>query len=90
MAESGDKGALAALALLNRPTHFLSTVQVGITSIGVLNGIVGDAAFSGGLSAWLQGLGVPLRAAEISGYCHPAGKTDTNSCSTVSKDFSSA
>ncbi len=66
MAESGDKGALAALGLLDKPTHFLSTVQVGITSIGVLNGIIGDAAFSGGLSAWLQGFGVPLRAAEIS------------------------
>ena len=66
MAESGDKGALAALGLLDKPTYFLSTVQVGITSIGVLNGIIGDAAFSGGLSAWLQGLGVPLRAAEIS------------------------
>ena len=66
MAESGDKGALAALGLLDKPTHFLSTVQVGITSIGVLNGIIGDAAFSGGLSAWLQGLGVPPRVAEIS------------------------
>ena len=66
MAESGDKGALAALGLLDKPTYFLSTVQVGITSIGVLNGIIGDAAFSGGLSAWLQGLGVPPRAAEIS------------------------
>jgi putative hemolysin len=29
-------------------------VQIGITSTGVLNGIVGDAAFSGGLSVWLQ------------------------------------
>ena len=66
MAESGDTGAQAALGLMGNPTQFLSTVQVGITSIGVLNGIIGDAAFSGGLSGWLQSLGVPLRAADIS------------------------
>ena len=66
MAESGDKGAQAALSLMGTPTQFLSTVQVGITSIGVLNGIIGDAAFSGGLSGWLQSMGVTHRAAEIS------------------------
>ena len=53
MAESGDGGAQAALELMDNPTQFLSTVQVGITSIGVLNGIVGEAAFSEGLAAWL-------------------------------------
>ncbi len=41
MEEGGDKGATAALHLLEQPTQFLSTVQVGITSIGMLNGIVG-------------------------------------------------
>ena len=46
MAEAGDAGAAAALALMANPTNFLSTVQVGITSIGVLNGIIGEAAFS--------------------------------------------
>jgi putative hemolysin len=66
MAESGDKGAQAALGLLGNPTQFLSSVQVGITSIGMLNGIIGEAAFSGGVSLWLQGLGVSLRAADIS------------------------
>ena len=66
LAESGDKGAHAALSLMGTPTQFLSTVQVGITSIGVLNGIIGDAAFSGGLSSWLQTLGVAPRAADIS------------------------
>ena len=66
MAESGDKGAQAALSLIGTPTQFLSTVQVGITSIGVLNGIIGDAAFSGGLSLWLQTLSVAPRAADIS------------------------
>ncbi|HEY3046594.1 MAG TPA: hemolysin family protein [Polaromonas sp.] len=66
MAESGDKGAHAALGLLDNPTQFLSSVQVGITSIGMLNGIIGEAAFSGGLSEWLQGFGASLRAADIS------------------------
>ena len=53
-AEAGDKGSEAALALLSQPTRFLSSVQVGITSIGVLNGIVGEAAFSESLALWLE------------------------------------
>ena len=54
MVETGDQGAIAAMALHENPTHFLSTVQIGITSIGVLNGIVGDAAFSEPLAHWLS------------------------------------
>ncbi len=65
-AEGGDKGSQAALSLLENPTQFLSSVQVGITSIGMLNGIIGEAAFSGNLSAWLQTWGASLRAADIS------------------------
>lgn len=65
MAESGDHGAQAALKLLEHPTQFLSTVQVGITSIGVLNGIVGEAAFSAGVAQWLEGLGAPTKPAAI-------------------------
>lgn len=57
---------MAALALLENPTQFLSSVQVGITSIGMLNGILGEAAFSQGLAVWLQAMGVPERAAGIS------------------------
>jgi putative hemolysin len=66
MSEAGDKGAHAALVLLANPNQFLSTVQVGITSIGVLNGIVGEAAFSDGVAAWLNGFGVAEKAAAIS------------------------
>lgn len=65
MAESGDKGAVAALGLMDNPTQFLSSVQVGITSIGMVNGIIGEAAFSGGVSVWLQSLGLPLRGSEF-------------------------
>jgi len=65
MAEAGDGGAQVALQLLDNPNQFLSTVQVGITSIGMLNGIVGEAAFSGNLALWLESLGVAERAAAI-------------------------
>lgn len=66
MAEAGDKGAQAALNLLEHPTQFLSSVQVGITSIGMLNGIVGEAAFSDGLSDWLVLMGLPEASSGIS------------------------
>jgi len=54
MVESGERGAQAAMLLHEHPTKWLSTVQIGITSIGVLNGIVGDAAFSEPLAHWLK------------------------------------
>ncbi|HEX5806864.1 MAG TPA: hemolysin family protein [Macromonas sp.] len=66
MAEGGDKGAQTALRLLENPTQFLSSVQVGITSIGMLNGIVGEAAFSDDLAAGLMSLGVLEGPAQIS------------------------
>ncbi len=66
LAEEGDKGAQAALTLLDNPNQFLSTVQVGVTSIGVLNGIVGEAAFSHGLATFLHTFGVAEKAAAIS------------------------
>ncbi|MBK7613882.1 MAG: HlyC/CorC family transporter [Vitreoscilla sp.] len=66
MLEAGEHGAQAAIDLHDNPNKFLSTVQIGITSIGVLNGIVGDAAFSGPVSAWLQtNLPISARAAEL-------------------------
>lgn len=66
MLEAGESGAQAAIDLHDNPTKFLSTVQIGITSIGVLNGIVGDAAFSGPLSIWLQQtLPISEKASEV-------------------------
>lgn len=65
MSEGGDKGAQAALSLMDNPTQFLSSVQVGITSIGMLNGIIGEAAFSGGLAEWLVVWGVPEQASSV-------------------------
>lgn len=67
MAEEGDKGAKAALDLLDHPTRFLSSIQVGITSIGMLNAIVGEAAYSDHVSQWLEStLHIAHRAAELS------------------------
>lgn len=66
MVENREPGAQAAMDLHENPTRFLSTVQIGITSIGVLNGIVGEAAFSQPLAAWLvQDLGVAQRPASL-------------------------
>ena len=65
MSESGDKGAHAALKLLDNPTQFLSSVQVGITSIGMLNGIIGEAAFSDDLARVLLAWGASERAASV-------------------------
>ena len=57
--DEGDSGAAAAVKLGEDPTRFLSTIQIGITSIGVLNGIVGEAALAAPLATWLASLGVP-------------------------------
>jgi putative hemolysin len=53
-ASQGDRGAACALELGADPTRFLSTVQIGITSIGILNGIVGEAVLSKPVSEWLR------------------------------------
>jgi putative hemolysin len=65
LADAGDGASKVALELGNDPNKFLSTVQIGITSIGVLNGIVGEATLAQPFSIWLQTLGMPT---VISGY----------------------
>lgn len=62
MAENGDKGAENALNLGQDPTQFLSTIQIGITAIGVLSGIFGEAAISAPLAEWLQTKGLSVSA----------------------------
>jgi putative hemolysin len=57
LVDEGDGAAVAAVKLGEDPTRFLSTIQIGITSIGVLNGIVGEAALAAPLAAWLESLG---------------------------------
>ncbi|MGL5948645.1 MAG: hemolysin family protein [Aeromonas sp.] len=56
-------GAKRALALNQEPTALLSAVQVGITSIGLLSGIFGEALLAAPLAEWLQSLGLAARHA---------------------------
>jgi putative hemolysin len=66
MVENGEHGAAAAIDLHDNPTRFLSTVQIGITSISVMNGIVGEAAFAPPLQQWIQShTPIPENAAAI-------------------------
>ena len=44
LAENGSRGAQAALELSDSPSRFLSTIQVGITLIGIFNGAFGEAS----------------------------------------------
>jgi len=53
MAEAGDVGAAKALELAAAPGAFLSTVQVGITLVGIFAGAFGGATVARGLAAWL-------------------------------------
>ena len=65
-AEAGDEAAKRALDLTQNPNRFLSTVQVGITLVGVFSGAFGGAALAGPLAdrlervAWLAPYAQPL------------------------------
>ena len=59
-AEDGDAGAATALNLAEDPTQFLSTIQVGITVIGILSGAFGGATLAGPLAEVFTG--IPLVA----------------------------
>ena len=63
LVDEGDSGAAAAIKLGEDPTRFLSTIQIGITSIGVLNGIVGEAALAGPLAQWFVHAGMDAKTA---------------------------
>ena len=53
--EEGHSGAAAAAALHREPSRFLSTIQIGITAVGVLAGAVGEETLAEPLKAWLAG-----------------------------------
>ncbi len=44
LADHGSRGAKAAIELSDSPSRFLSTIQVGITLIGIFNGAFGEAS----------------------------------------------
>lgn len=57
-AKSGNRNAAVALALSEDPERFLSTVQIGITLIGILTGIYSGATIAGDFGAFLATLGM--------------------------------
>jgi putative hemolysin len=66
--EQRVSGARSALDLAENPGRFLSTVQIGITLVGVLAGAFSGAALGGRLSAWLLAKGMARDWAEPVGF----------------------
>lgn len=65
LAEDGDGAAAVAIKLHDEPTRFLSTIQIGITSIGILNGIVGEAVLAEPFALWMHELGLEKETSSI-------------------------
>lgn len=61
MAKKGSGGAKVALKLLSEPERFLSTVQIGITLIGIIAGAYGGLELSKDLQPHVENLGVPQK-----------------------------
>jgi putative hemolysin len=68
MARSGKSGAQTALELAADPGRFLSTVQIGITLIGILAGAYSGASLGGPTGDRLQLLGIPAETAQSLGF----------------------
>jgi putative hemolysin len=58
LAAEDDRSSEIAMRLGAEPTKFLSTIQIGITAIGILNGIVGEAALAAPFAVWLESFGI--------------------------------
>jgi len=67
MTERKVKGARQALALATDPGRFLSTVQIGITLVGILSGAYSGATLGEKLSGWFVAQGLPVAWAYIAG-----------------------
>jgi putative hemolysin len=65
-ANKGDTRARAALALANAPSHFLSTVQIGITLIGILAGAFGGATLAEEIAVRLRLIPLVAPYSEVS------------------------
>ncbi len=63
-ADEGDAGARVALALFDEPNRFLSTVQIGISLVGVLSGAFGGRALAAPLARAIEGWGVAATVAD--------------------------
>lgn len=58
-AANGNKKAKKILKFIDRPTNFLSTIQIGITVIGFLNGFLAADTYATNLTVWAAGF-IPL------------------------------
>ncbi len=67
LADQGNRGAATAMRLAGDPGKFLSSVQIGITLVGILSGAFSGATLGLRLTAWLKTLGLPDNAADIAG-----------------------
>ena len=66
MAKAGKRGAAAALSLIDDPVGFLSTVQVGITLVGIVAGAYSAAIFAGPFGEILKNIpAIAVYAEEI-------------------------
>jgi len=68
MAKGGSTGAQCALQLASNPGRFLSTVQIGITLVGILAGAYSGAALGGPVGERIALLGVEPETAETIGF----------------------
>ncbi len=75
MEKAGRKGAKSALALAADPGKFLSTVQIGITLIGIGTGAYSGASLGGPVGDILAGAGLPPHGAETAGFALVIGLT---------------
>ncbi len=66
-ARKGSKGARDAIALAENPDNFLSTIQIGITLIGILTGLFSGAAIADDVGRMLQGIGLEAKTARTVG-----------------------
>jgi putative hemolysin len=67
-ADKGSRGASAALQLAEDPGKFLSTVQIGITLVGIVAGAYSGASLGGPVGERLAMLGVSARYADAAGF----------------------
>ncbi|GGB70331.1 hemolysin family protein [Blastomonas aquatica] len=75
MAKDGSKAARTAIRLGADPGKFLSTVQIGITLIGILAGAYSGASLGGPVGDRLALIGVPLDIADSAGFALVIGVT---------------
>ena len=75
MARKGRSGARIAIALAAQPGRFLSTVQIGITLIGIIAGAYSGASLGGPTGQRIAALGISAETADALGFAIVIGLT---------------